>query len=177
MPTPQKEATVSEVAGKLKEAKSIFLTDFTGLSVADINQLRRNFRDSKVEYRVVKNTLARLSAREAGLEVILPYLEGPTALALGMGDPIAPAKVIQEFIRGRETPKVKACVVEGQLFEGERLKEIADLPSREQLLAGLAAGLNAPLSKLVSTLQATMQNLVFALDALREKKEGAEGKS
>ncbi len=172
MPTPQKEAVVGEVADKLKEAKAIYLTDFTGLSVADINQLRRNFRASNVEYRVVKNTLARLSARKAGLEAILPYLEGPTAVAFSADDPIAPAKVIQEFVRGRETPKVKVCIIEGQLFEGERLRELADMPSREQLLAGLAAGLNMPLVKLAQTLQAGLQNLVYALNALKEKKEG-----
>lgn len=174
MPTPQKEEIVTKVADQLKQAKSVFLTDFTGLNVADISELRRIFRESKVEYRVVKNTLARLSVRKAGLDVILPYLEGPTAFALGMDDPVAPAKVIKEFVRGRETPKVKACIVEGQLFEGERVDEIANLPSRHQLLANLASGLNAPLLNLVSTLQAGVQNLLYALNAVKEKKQTTE---
>jgi large subunit ribosomal protein L10 len=177
MPTPQKEAVVGEVADRLKQAKSVFLTDFTGLNVADISQLRRDFRGSKVEYRVVKNTLARLSARQAGMEEILPFLEGPTAFAFGMEDPVAPAKIIKAFVRGRETPKVKACLLEGQLFEGAAVDELANLPSRHELLAGLAAGLNSPITKLALTLQATLQNLVYALNALKRKKEETEPRS
>ncbi|MFQ5648380.1 MAG: 50S ribosomal protein L10 [bacterium] len=173
MPTAEKEAAVAEVAEQLSQAKSVFLTDYRGLNVQEINELRRAFAGAKVEYRVVKNTLARLSAKSAGCEQILEYLEGPTAMAFGMDDPTAPAKVIREYSRKNDKLKVRACLFEGVLFGEDRLNEIATLPSRSEILAQLSGVLQAPLSKLVYSLNGVISKLVYALQAVKEQKESA----
>ena len=148
MPTPQKEEIVKEVAESLNKAKSVFLTDFKGLNVAEANSLRRAFSEQSVEFRVVKNTLARLSVKEAGCHELLEFLEGPTALAFGMDDPVAPAKVIKEFSKSSDKLELKACLFEGVLIGADQIGRLANLPSREGLLGQLVGVLNAPISKL-----------------------------
>lgn len=171
MPTEQKVETVAEIAQTIQQAKSVWLTDFTGLNVQEMNELRRAFRDASVEYRVVKNTLARLSMKSVGEEDVLEYLEGPTALAFGMDDPAAPARVIKQFSKKADKVKLKACLFEGVLIGTDRLEEIANLPSKEQLLGQLVGVLNAPLSNFVFALNGMMSKLVFALDAVKKQKE------
>lgn len=171
MPTPQKEAIVAEVTEKLNEAKSIFLTDFKGLNVDEINDLRRAFTGASVHYRVVKNTLARLSVKEAGCDELLDYLEGPTAFAFGMDDPAAPARVIKKFTKESDKISVKVGLVDGVLIDSTRVNEIASLPSKDQLLGQLSGVLNAPLSNLVLSLNAILSKLVFALNAVKENKD------
>lgn len=171
MPKPEKVAVVEDVAKKLRQAKSVFLTDFSGLNVEEINKLRKSFREASVEYRVVKNTIARLSAKSAGFEELLKYLEGPTALAFGIDDPTAPAKVITEFAKTTEKPKIKACLFEGVLIGTDRVNEIISLPSREELLAKLMATFNAPLSGIVWSLSEILRKLVYVLDGVKNQKE------
>ncbi len=171
MPTAEKEARVAEVAEQLTQAKSVFLTDFQGLNVQEINELRRAFAGVNVEYRVVKNTLARLSAKSADCEEILQYLDGPTAMAFGMDDPVAPAKVITDYAKKNDKLKVRACLFEGVLFGEDRVKEIAALPSREAVLAQLLGVLKAPVSNLAFSLNAVLSKLAYALEAVREQKE------
>jgi len=171
MPTPEKEAVVAEVAEQLKEANSVFLTDFTGLNVEEISELRRAFSGAQVKYRVVKNTLAKLSSKAAGCEDIVDYLEGPTGLAFGMDDPAAPAKVINDFIKKHQKLSVRACLFEGTLFGEERMADLASLPSREEALSQLASVLQAPISNFAFSLNAVLSKLVYALDAVREQKE------
>ncbi|MFQ6114711.1 MAG: 50S ribosomal protein L10 [bacterium] len=171
MPTPEKIAAVEEVAKQITQAKSIFLTDFSGLNVEDINDLRKSFRGASVEYRVVKNNLARLSAKSAGCEELLEYFEGPTALAFATDDPAAPAKIIAKFAKEKDKPKIKACLFEGVLIGADQISAITNLPSRDELLAKLIGGLNAPLSNLVFSLNGILRKLVFALDAVKKQKE------
>lgn len=171
MPKPEKIAAVEKIAEKLKQAKSVFLTDFSGLNVEEINELRRSFREASVEYRVVKNTLARLSTKSAGYEELLDYLEGPTALAFGVKDPTAPAKVITKFAENKEKPTIKACMFEGVLIGTDRIDEIINLRSKEELLAKCASTLNAPLSGFVSTLNSILRSLVYVLDDVKNQKE------
>lgn len=167
----EKVAFVEEVAEKLRQAKSVFLTDFTGLNVEEINTLRKSFRRASVEYRVVKNTLARLSFRSAGYENLLEYLEGPTALAFGMDDPTAPAKVISEFAKTPDKPKIKACLFEGVFIGTDRISEITNLPSKEVLLAKILGGLNTPLTGLVLSLNSILRNFLYALESVKKLKE------
>jgi len=171
MPTAEKEAVVAEVAEKMKNANSIFLTDFIGLNVQEITDLRRAFSGVQVEYRVVKNTLTRLSAKEAGCEDLLEYLEGPTAMAFGMDDPTAPAKVIKEFSKKHDKLRARACLFEGVLFGEDKLDRIANLPSRHQILCTLTGVLQAPMSNLAFALNGVISNLVYSLDAVRKQKE------
>jgi len=171
MPTPQKEAIVAEITEQLNEAKSVFLTDFKGLNVDEINDLRRVFTGASVQYRVVKNSLARLSVKEAGCDELLEYLDGPTAIAFGMDDPAAPARVIKKFAKDSGKLSVKVGLMDGVLIDSTRVNEIASLPSKVQLLGQLSGVLNAPLSNLVLSLNAILSKLVFALNAVKENKD------
>jgi large subunit ribosomal protein L10 len=168
---PAKAESVESITKKFSAAKSIFLTDYSGLTVEAITQLRRTMRKSGAEYLVVKNTLARISARQAGCDAIVPHLDGPTAVALGMNDPVAPAKIIADFVKAdREKPKIKACLLEGQLYEGAKAIELAMLPSRDELIARLMRALNSPMAGMAQVLSGVLRKFVYALNAIAEKK-------
>ena len=169
----EKQEAVAQIAGKLSAAKSVFLADYSGLTVETITLLRRNLRKSKVEFQVSKNTLARLAAQQVGYNDLVPHLEGPTALAYALGDPAAPAKVISEFLRNNDKPKIKAIIFEGKYFEARALEEIAKLPSREQLLSRLVGSLNAPVTGLANSLSGIIRKLAYALNAVAESKRSS----
>lgn len=171
---PEKQEAVTQIAAKLSSAKSVFLTDYSGLTVEAITNLRRNLRKSQVEFQVSKNTLARIAAQEVGFKDLVPHLEGPTALAYGMGDPTAPAKVLTEFLKTNEKPKVKAIIFEGKYFDAKSMAEIATLPSREMLLARLLGSLNSPITGLASSLSGIIRKLAYALNAVAESKGKSE---
>ena len=167
---PEKKAAVESLVGKLKSAKSVFLTDYSGLSVEAITDLRRSLRNAEVEYLVSKNTLTRIAAKDVGVDEIVPHLQGPTALAFGMGDPAAPAKVITEFLKKNEKPQIKSFVFEGKFFEGDKAEAIAKMPGRNQILGQLASTLAAPITGLAGALQGILRNFAYALNAVADKK-------
>jgi len=174
-PRPEKALAVEKLAEKLSTAKSVFLTDYSGLSVAEISQLRREFRKNGAEYLVVKNTLARLSAKSTGHDGILPFLEGPTALAFSYDDPASPARAVVKFLQDRgkkasQKPEIKACMIEGDVLPGKDASAIANWPTRDELLAKLVGSLNSPISGLVMTLAGVQKKLLYALNAVAEKK-------
>lgn len=171
MPTPQKAQIIDEVTDSFGRAKSVFLADFTGLTVEEMTELRRSFRQAGVEFRVVKNTLARMAAEKSSYGALSRYFEGPTALALAMQDPAAPARIILEYRKKKEKPHVKAFVFEGQMLDPSQLEAIAELPPREVIIGHLLAGLNSPIVRLVGVLQGLLSDLVHTLDAIREKRE------
>lgn len=171
MPTPEKQRIVSELKEKIAEAKSILLTDFTGLNVEQMSKLRNQLRQSSVEYRIIKNTLARISVEQLKMTKILNYLDGPTAIAFGLDDPLAPIKVISEFAKKNNKPIMKAYILDDQVYQDAQINELAKLPNKVTLLAQLMATVNAPMSNLVSSLQNLLQKVVIALNAIKEKKE------
>lgn len=174
MPQPEKIKRVEEITESLKQAKGVFLTDFSGLDVEEITQLRRNFRKADVSYMVVKNTLARRSCQEVGLDDMVPYLNGPTGLALANNDPVAPVRVIVDFVKEHKEkgkPEIKGAVVEGQVLTAAEAEAMKNIPPREVLIAQVVGGIAAPLNGLVGGLQGVIRNLVYTLDAVREKKE------
>ncbi|NIR51065.1 50S ribosomal protein L10 [candidate division KSB1 bacterium] len=171
MPKAEKIARVEELSKKLDEASSVFLTDFTGLNVQDIDELRRTFSAASVRYEVVKNTLARLSVQEAGCDGLLEFLEGPTAMAFGTEDPAAPARVIKEYSKKNENLKFKAGLFDGVLIGADQIDEIANLPTKEVLLSRLAGALGAPLSNLAGSLNGILSGLATVIDAVRQQKE------
>jgi large subunit ribosomal protein L10 len=171
MARSDKEQIVSEVVESLSQAKGIYLTDFSGLNVEELNELRRNFRESKAEFRVVKNTLARLSVTQAGFESLLRYLNGPSAFALGFDDPMIPARIIRDFAKKREKPTVKALVLEGEILDASRAEELANLPPRDELIARLLGTMSVPLARFVGTLRGVLSQFVYALEAVRKQKE------
>ncbi len=173
MPRPEKISEVEQLEAKLREAMGVILTDFRGLSVAEITTLRGKLRDAGVEYRVVKNTLFTLAARSIGIEGLGSYLEGPTAAAFVRKDPVVAAKIIQEFIRQTRKLTIKGSVISGQTYNEARTKALADLPSREELVARVVGGIAAPLSGLAGVLSALPRNLVYALDQIRQQRSAA----
>ncbi|MBS1270939.1 MAG: 50S ribosomal protein L10 [Candidatus Marinimicrobia bacterium] len=170
MPTAVKEQFVTNLQEKFADSSGIYFTDFLGLDVEQVNNLRSQFFKASVEYKVVKNRLTKLSAREAGYDNVDDLLTGPTAIAFTNDDPVAPAKILTDFAKENEKLSLKGCIFEGERIELERINTIANLPSHEELLQKLLAGLQSPMRNLVSTLNAPMQNLTFALTQLKEQK-------
>lgn len=173
MPTPQKEQIVEEMAEKFSRAQSIVLADFTGIDVNTITELRKKFKEAHVEYRVVKNTLARLSVRKANIPDLETYLFGVNSYAISYDDPTKPFKIIDQLRKELLQDKfiIKAALFEGQIVGPEKASELAKLPSREELLAKLMGMLQSPMTRLVGTLQASMVKLVQVLKALEESKK------
>ena len=170
MPNKKNIQQVKELTEKLKKAKAIYFTDYIGLDVSSITELRSEFYKNSVEYYVAKNTLLKIAAEENNIEGLDEFLLGPTAIAISYDEPTAPAKIIKEFAKKFEKPTVKGILFDGQVLDGSKFKSIADMPSREQLIAMLASSLQSPLVKLASVLNATMSGLVSVLSNLKEKK-------
>ena len=158
--TEQKQAIVAQMKDTLSEAKGAVLVGYSGLTVAQATDLRRRFLAEGVEYKVIKNTLTRIAANELGLEGFTEHLEGPTALASSKEDAVAPARIIEKFIKEteKEVVTVKAGIVEGEVMDAAGVKAIASLPNREGML-----------SMLLSVLQAPVRNVAYAVKAVAEK--------
>lgn len=173
--TAEKQATVAELSQKLGQVKGAVLINYRGLTVAQDTKLRRKFREAGVEYKVVKNTLTRIAAQEVGISGMETYLEGPTAMASSSTDPVAPAKIISEFIKESKLQniEIKAGLVEGRVIDANDVKALASLPPREVLIAQVLAGFQTPIVGIVSVLQGTIRNAVGVLEAIRKQKESA----
>ncbi len=171
MARPEKEAAVEEIAEILQKAKGVFLTDFEGLNVEMMEELRRKCREASVNYRVVKNTLARIAARKVGWDELVNYLQGPSAIAYSFDDPSAPARVVSEFAKKAEKPKIKVSLFEGVFYGPEKIEEIASLPPKDVLLARIVGGFNAPIQGMVAGLYNLLQKFVMTLDAIKNAKD------
>ena len=176
--TSAKQAVVAQLKEQLESAKGVVLTSYKGLTVAQDTELRRELREAGVFYHVVKNTMLRIAAKEAGIEGIEEHLEGTTAFAFSTEDAVAPAKVICGFIKKNkledaEVLTVKVGMVEGKVIGVDEVKALAALPSREELIAKLLGSMNAPISNTVNVLQGVIRNAVYVLDAIRSQKESA----
>jgi len=170
MPNKKNLQQVTELTEKLEKAKSIYFTDYVGLDVGSITELRSEFFKNSVEYYVAKNTLLKIAADNNKIEGLEEFLNGPTAIAISYDEPTVPAKIIKDFAKKFEKPTVKGILFDGEVLDGSKFKAIADMPSREQLLSMFVGSLQSPLSKLVGTLNATMSNLVGVLNSLKEQK-------
>jgi len=168
-----KEALVAEFSAKLKEAKAAFLADYRGLDVDQANDLRNKLRDAGVEYRVVKNTLLRLASKDTESECLNEYLSGPTSIALVNEDPVAPAKALVEFAKKNEAFELKAGMLDGKLLAVADIRALAELPSREELLAKMLGSMSAPASNFVGVLAAVPRTFVQALSAIKDQKDAA----
>ncbi len=158
----QKQQIVADLSEKLKTAAAGVFVDYCGLSVEEDTLLRNKLREAGVEYTVVKNTLTKRAANEAGFSEFDEILNGPTALALSFDDVVAPARVLAEFAKGKDVFEIKAGFMEGRAMTLEEVDALSKIPSRETLYAMLAGGLNA-----------TIAGLARAIDAVREQKETA----
>ena len=175
MKKDQKTGVVDELQEKLTGANAFYLTDFTGMSVKQMTQFRRRLRAQGVEYVVVKNKLAQRAVSQLDLPDIASFFSGPTGVVIGRNDAVAAAKVLTDFAREFDNkPAVKLGIVERRQVRPDQIKQLAELPPREVLLAQLAGGLNAPATRLAGGMQSLVASVARAIDALRRQREGAE---
>lgn len=170
MKRTEKQQLVDELSGKLRGAKALYYTDFTGLNVKRMTELRRRLRKAGLEYVVIKNTLALRAVNDSGLAGT--RLRGPTGIVVGP-DPVAAAKVLSDFAREHDQkPGLKGGLLEGRAIDSEQVKRLATLPPREQMLAELGAGLQSPMAALVGALNGMLYMFAGALEGLRTQREG-----
>ena len=155
-----KEAKVAEIKEKLEKAQGIVLAKYQGLTVEQDTKLRKSLREAGVEYKVYKNTLVTLAVKELGYEGVVPFLEGPVSIAFGYEDATAPARLLNEFGKNHKAIELKAGIVEGTVYGTETIKQIAEIPSREVLIAKFLGSIKSPVS-----------NFAYLLSAISEKKE------
>jgi large subunit ribosomal protein L10 len=156
----EKVQLVAEIAQKLRESKSTIVTDYRGLTVADMTELRKKLREAGVEFKVLKNTLTRRATEGTDFEGINEFLTGPTAIAFSYEDIVAPAKILNDFAKEHKELEIKAGIVEGRVVGLDEVKQLANLPSREGLI-----------SMFLSVLQAPMRNFAYAVKQIAEQKE------
>jgi len=171
MPTAQKTATIEQLQGTFDKAAAIFLADFTGLNVAQMTELRRRCRAEGVHFQVVKNTLAVKASRALELGDLAPHFHGPTALAVSVGDPISPARILVDFHKQHEKPQVKLGFVEGRVLGPEEVHALAKLPTRDQLISQVMQLAQAPAQGFVGVLNALLSKVVRTVDAVRDGME------
>lgn len=167
----QKKQVVEEIKEKIGNSQAVVLVDYRGLNVEEVTELRKKYREAGVDYKVYKNTLMRFAFKDAGLEDFNEFLTGPNGIAFSFEDPVSPAKITSEFAKDHKNLEIKAGIVDGMIIGLDQIKDLAELPSREVLVAQVLGGLNAPITGFVNVLQGNMRNLVYALNAVREKQE------
>lgn len=170
----EKEAIIAEVAAKASRAAAMYLADFTGLTVAEETELRREFRKSGVEYTVVKDTLARKALEQVtGYDRVYDKLSGPTGIAFSYEDVTAPAKIIKKFSDKTGRFQLKAAVLEKQVYDGSKLDQLSKLPSRKELIASILGCLQSPMAGVAGAINAVARDLVSVIDQVATKKQAA----
>jgi large subunit ribosomal protein L10 len=173
-PRPEKVAVVDEVRERLSSSSAVLLTEYRGLKVSELAALRRSLRAAGGDYKIYKNTLVRFAVRDLELDGVEELLVGPTALAFVDGDAAAVAKTLRDFGRTNPNLVLKGGVLGTKALSADDARALADLPSREVLLARIAGGLAAPLQQFAGLLQALPRNLAYGLQALIDQRGGAD---
>ncbi len=174
MPTQAKIDLVADLKEKFSTADNIYITDYSGLNVAQMTKLRKELRDSGVTYVIAKNTLMRIAAKDAGYDDMVEHLTGPTAIAFSNAEPNVPAKILYDTwkeYKDLKKPEIRAFYIDEQLFDGSIAERIAKLPTREVLLSQLVSAVQGPISEFVGTLDGIIRELVGTIDALAKKRE------
>ena len=173
MPTEAKQAAVAELAELLKEADTTIVSDHRGLSVADLLKVRRELRAKDIQYRIIKNRLAKIAAEQAGRGELVPLLIGPSAIAIGGEDEASLAKGLLDATKPFKV-EIRGAALNGETVDASAVQALAKLPGREALLAQLAGGMASPLSTMASLFAAPLRDLGYGLAQLQEQREGAE---
>ena len=174
MPRPEKVQAVKDIRERLEDAEAVFLTEYRGLSVSAVQDLRKALRDSDAEYKVVKMTLAKLAASDAGIEGMDEYLSGPTALAFAKSDPVATAKALKDFSKSNDVFVLKAGYLSGNILSPEEVSTLAEIEPREVLLAMIAGAAKAPLFKAAGMFSSFTRDAASMFTQLLDKKESGE---
>jgi large subunit ribosomal protein L10 len=170
LPTAEKEAIVDELKQSIEKSAVVVLTQYVGINADQVTDLRRKLREQNVEYKVFKNTLAKRALDDLGFSECVAHMEGPTAWAF-CEDPVAPAKILKNFGKEVKFVQMTGGILDGKVISTAELDVLANLPSREQLLAQVVGTIAAPLRNLVGVLSATPRNLVNVLDQIKKQKE------
>lgn len=173
MPTPHKIEEVAILTKKFQDSEGFVIADFTGLSVEQSNELRRRCREAGVEFRVVKNRLARRAAAEAEMALVHDLLRGPSGIAFSTEGPVAPAKVLVDYADDNEKLVIRGGFLDGQLLDTQGVVAMSKVPTKEELLAMIARGFQAPTQNFVNVLNGTLSQFVRALSAVAEQKADA----
>jgi large subunit ribosomal protein L10 len=167
----EKEEIIAQAKELIKDSTALYLTDYSKINVADISEIRNQFRKDGVKYRVFKNTLFKRALVESGkFEKLADHLEGMTGFAFASTNPVAPAKIIKKYNDTSQKLSLKACYIETQYYDGSKLAELAVLPTKGELIAGILGSLNSPASGIVGSIAAVIRNLVSVIDEVSKKK-------
>ena len=171
MPNLKNQADVKVLAEKFKSMKGMIMTEYHGLSVLQISELRNQLRKSDCEYLVVKNTLSKIALKEVGMEIANEFFEGPTAIVIEKDDPVSPAKIISEFAKKYDKLIIKGGLLDGKIIAKKEINALAALPTKEVLIGKMLGSMNAPMSNFVGVISAVARNFVCVLNAIKEQKE------
>ena len=172
MATPKKEAAIAELKSNLENCSIAIMTQYQGITVAEVTELRAKLRSENVTFKVFKNNLAKIALDELDLSDAVGFMEGPTAWAF-CEDPVTPARILKEFSKEVDVLKMRGGVLDGSPVDAAMLSNLADLPSHEQLLAQVVGTIAMPLRNLVGVLSAVPRSMVNVVDAIRRKQEEA----
>lgn len=177
MPNPQKELIVSDLRALLAKSKGTILTEYRGMTVAEVTSLRKKLREVDAEYHVVKNTLFKIALGEQLTPEVEQLLSGPTAVAFATGDIVAPTKTVLDFLTAlrKQEIKVKGGYIDGRVYSVEQVQALSKMPPKEQIIAQLIGTLDGPISEFVGTLDNIIGEFVRTLDAVAEKKKEEAG--
>jgi large subunit ribosomal protein L10 len=172
MKKDEKATIVSNITELVKKSNSMLFTDFTGLTVEQVNELRKEFRSSNIGYKVSKNTLIKRALQDMeNSDKVYPYLKGPTGIVFGNEDPLEPIKIIKKFIEKNNKPSVKVIYLEKNIYPGEELDNLSKLPSKKEILASILGSISAPLSGVPSVIQSVMGGLITVIEEVAKKNE------
>lgn len=174
MPTAQKAAQIDVLSDSLSRSQLTIIADYRGLSVVALQDLRSRLRPVEAEFKIAKNTLTRIAADRVGIEGLEAQLEGPTAIMFAFGDPVAPAKVISDFVRSSRILTVRAGVMNGQVLDARDVEAISSLPPREELLGKLVGLLASPMARTVGVLSGPSRSVAYLVNARIEALGGLE---
>jgi len=167
----EKAELIAEAKELIQNASAVYLTDYSKINVEDISEIRNQFRKDGVKYRIFKNTLFKRALVESGkFEKLADHLEGMTGFAFASTNPVAPAKIIKKYNDTSQKFPLKACYIETQYFDGSKLKELAELPTKEEVIASILGSLNSPASGIVGSIAAVIRDLVSVVDEVSKKK-------
>lgn len=169
-PRKEKVKKIEDIKDRFSKSSIVVLTEYIGLSVAQMTKLRKELRKANAEFKVFKNTFTDIALQGSEIKGFDDLLVGPNAFLFGYDDPVAPVKILSDFIKENEKPAIKVGLMDGSLLDGAAIKSLAKLPPKDVLLAKVVGGIQAPISGFVNVLQGTIRKLVYALSAVKDKK-------
>ena len=171
MPTAEKEALLQDATERLANVRGVFLADFSGMSVEKLSLLRKRCREQKIQFKVIKNTLLKRAFDARGIKGLDDYLAGPTGLVFSPSSEMSPAKILVDFAKEHERPRIKAAVVDGRLFDDKAVAQLAALPSREVLLSQVLSTFIAPMTQFLAAIEATIALPAVMADVLERERQ------